>query len=103
MELAVPQYMEAFISLLADKIHALPREKRLVVVIPPFRPGYPSPEVPPMISQYFGCAKSKLLFNPRIHVDFFCLMTYDYNAASPNGAPNAPIDWVEEQSVSPFT
>jgi hypothetical protein len=24
-------------------------------------------------------------------------MTYDYNAASPDGAPNAPIDWVEEQ------
>jgi hypothetical protein len=58
MELAVPQYMEAFISLLADKIHALPREKRLVVVIPPFRPGYPSPEVPTMIPRYFGDTKS---------------------------------------------
>jgi spore germination protein YaaH len=28
-------------------------------------------------------------------------MTYDYNAASPNGAPNAPIDWIEEQSSPP--
>ena len=45
MELAVPQYMEGFISLLADRIHALPGEKRLVVVIPPYRPGFPSPEV----------------------------------------------------------
>lgn len=45
MELAVPQYMEGFISLLADRIHALPQEKRLVVVIPPYRPGFPSPEV----------------------------------------------------------
>jgi len=46
MEVAVPQYMEAFISLLADKIHALQGDKRLVVVIPPYRPGFPSPEVP---------------------------------------------------------
>lgn len=45
MELAVPQYMEAYITLLADKLHALPGGKRLVVVIPPYRPGYPSPEV----------------------------------------------------------
>ena len=45
MELAVPQYMEGFISRLADRIHALPREKRIVVVIPPHRTGLPSPEV----------------------------------------------------------
>jgi chitinase domain-containing protein 1 len=26
-------------------------------------------------------------------------MTYDHNAASSHGAPNAPIDWVEDQSL----
>ena len=25
-------------------------------------------------------------------------MTYDHNTASPAGAPNAPIEWIEEQS-----
>jgi hypothetical protein len=45
MEVAVPQYLEAFISYLADSIHALPGEKRLVVVIPPYMEGYPSSEV----------------------------------------------------------
>jgi len=24
-------------------------------------------------------------------------MTYDHNTASPRGAPNAPIEWIEEQ------
>lgn len=102
MEVAVPQYMEAFISLLADKIHGLPGDKRLVVVIPPYRPGFPSPEVPSLdLRGKNRYTNSKLLFNPRVHVDFFCLMTYDHNAASPSGAPNAPIDWIEEQSSPP--
>jgi hypothetical protein len=26
-------------------------------------------------------------------------MTYDHNTASPQGAPNAPIDWIEDQFV----
>lgn len=82
LEIAVPQYLEQFILTLADSIHALPGSKRLVVVIPPFTPGFPSAEI---------------LFNPNVHVDFFALMTYDANIASQTGAPNAPIEWVEEQ------
>jgi hypothetical protein len=46
LELAVPQYFEAFLTNLADKIHSLPGDKRVVVVIPPYLPGYPSAEVP---------------------------------------------------------
>jgi hypothetical protein len=45
IEVAVPQYLGSFLSLLADTIHALPGEKRLVVVIPPYIEGYPSAEV----------------------------------------------------------
>jgi hypothetical protein len=45
MEIAVPQYLETFISYLADTIHGLSGEKRLVVVIPPYMEGYPSAEV----------------------------------------------------------
>jgi hypothetical protein len=26
-------------------------------------------------------------------------MTYDHNTASPEGAPNAPIEWIEDQYV----
>lgn len=47
MELAFPQYFEPFLTYLSDKIHALPGEKRVVVVIPPNIPQYPSAEVPP--------------------------------------------------------
>lgn len=46
MELAFPQYFEAFLTYLSDKIHALSGEKRVVVVIPPNIPQYPSAEVP---------------------------------------------------------
>ena len=45
MELAVPQYFETFFSRLSDALHHLPGEKRIVVVIPPYRAGYPSAEV----------------------------------------------------------
>jgi hypothetical protein len=64
-----------------------------VVVIPPYMEGYPSAEV----VTFWGCTDCQILFNPNVHVDYFCLMTYDYNIAAPNGAPNAPIDWVEDQ------
>ena len=45
MEVAIPQYFEGFLSYLSDTIHALPGNKRVVVVIPPSIPGYPSAEV----------------------------------------------------------
>jgi len=47
MELAVPQFFETFFSRLSDVLHFLPGEKRIVVVIPPHIPGYPSAEVHP--------------------------------------------------------
>jgi hypothetical protein len=45
MELAVPQFFETFFSRLSDSLHLLHGEKRIVVVIPPHRPGYASAEV----------------------------------------------------------
>lgn len=46
LEIAIPQYFESFLSTLADKLHSLPPgNKRIVVVIPPSTPGYPSSEV----------------------------------------------------------
>lgn len=45
MEIAIPQYFEGFLSHLSDTIHALPGDKRVVVVLPPSVPGYPSAEV----------------------------------------------------------
>lgn len=45
MEFAIPQYLSGVIAYLADQIHALPGNKRIVVVIPPYVQGYPSSEV----------------------------------------------------------
>ena len=45
MEIAIPHYFQEYITLLADAIHAIPGNKRLVVVIPPHIHGYPSAEV----------------------------------------------------------
>ena len=94
MELAVPQFFETFFSRLSDELHFLPGEKRIVVVIPPYLPGYPSAEVHP---SPIICLTLKTLFSPNIHIDYFCLMTYDHNSNSHGGAPNAPIEWIEEQ------
>ena len=36
LELGAPQFFESLFTVLADKIHLLPGDKRLVVVIPPY-------------------------------------------------------------------
>ena len=46
MEIAIPHYFEKYITHLGDMIHALPGNKRLVLVIPPYMHGYPSAEAP---------------------------------------------------------
>ena len=45
LEFAIPQYLGNVISFIADKIHALPGNKRIVIVIGGYVEGYPSAEV----------------------------------------------------------
>ena len=61
MEIAVPQYFERFLSHLADTIHSLPGEKRVVVVIPPSIAGYPSAEVNLYRMTIDGCSDYSIL------------------------------------------
>ena len=51
VELAIPQYLEVFLTYLADKIHSMSGQKRIIVVIPPNVPSFPSAEVFPIATE----------------------------------------------------